>query len=268
MTVRVLSLGGGVQSTTLLLMSLSGELEPLDAAIFSDTGFEPRAVYRHLDWLRGECEHAGLPLSTVSAGNIREHVLEMVATDREFPGLPLHAVDPDGKRTKLKRQCTTHFKVKPVHREIRRIAGMTRRRWQGPPCEQWLGISLDEAATRMRDSRDAWITLRYPLVERRMRRADCVAWLTTHGYPIPPKSSCIGCPFHDNRYWRSLRDESPDEWRQAVEFDGAIRTLPRLKGAAYLHRSLLPLAQVDLSTRRDHGQLGMFEDECDGVCEW
>jgi len=58
--MRVLSLGGGVQSTTLLLMAITEQIEPLDAAIFADTGWEPAAVYEHMDWLRGKCERAGL----------------------------------------------------------------------------------------------------------------------------------------------------------------------------------------------------------------
>jgi 3'-phosphoadenosine 5'-phosphosulfate sulfotransferase (PAPS reductase)/FAD synthetase len=48
--LRVLSLGAGVQSTTLALMAAHGEIEPPHCAIFADTGWEPRAVYDHLDW--------------------------------------------------------------------------------------------------------------------------------------------------------------------------------------------------------------------------
>lgn len=40
--LKVLSLGAGVQSTTVLLMSWAGELPPLDCAIFADTGWEPQ----------------------------------------------------------------------------------------------------------------------------------------------------------------------------------------------------------------------------------
>jgi hypothetical protein len=42
--LRILSLGAGVQSTTLALMVAHGELEPIDCAIFSDTQSEPEAV--------------------------------------------------------------------------------------------------------------------------------------------------------------------------------------------------------------------------------
>ena len=43
---HILNLGAGVQSTRLYL-----EYE-YDAAIFADTGEEPQAVYRHLEWLQ------------------------------------------------------------------------------------------------------------------------------------------------------------------------------------------------------------------------
>ena len=50
--LRVLSLGAGVQSTTLALMAAHGEIGPMpDCAIFADTGWEPNAVYEHLAWL-------------------------------------------------------------------------------------------------------------------------------------------------------------------------------------------------------------------------
>ena len=58
-TLRLLSLGAGVQSTTLLLMSLCGELPKLDAAIFADTGWEPARVYEHLERITAEAERGG-----------------------------------------------------------------------------------------------------------------------------------------------------------------------------------------------------------------
>lgn len=44
--LRALSLGAGVQSTTMALMAAHGEIQPMpDCAIFADTGWEPKAVY-------------------------------------------------------------------------------------------------------------------------------------------------------------------------------------------------------------------------------
>lgn len=50
---HVLNLGAGVQSTTIYLMVVDGELDiPLNCAVFADTGDEPLAVYQHLNWLQ------------------------------------------------------------------------------------------------------------------------------------------------------------------------------------------------------------------------
>lgn len=50
--MRIISLGAGVQSTTMALMAAHGAITPMpDCAIFADTGWEPIAVYDHLRWL-------------------------------------------------------------------------------------------------------------------------------------------------------------------------------------------------------------------------
>jgi 3'-phosphoadenosine 5'-phosphosulfate sulfotransferase (PAPS reductase)/FAD synthetase len=51
---RFVSFGVGVQSSAMLLMLDAGELPgPLpEAALFADTGWEPDAVYRQLDYLK------------------------------------------------------------------------------------------------------------------------------------------------------------------------------------------------------------------------
>ena len=55
-TYDVLNLGGGVQSSRILLGACRGELPLFDAAVFADTRWEPKAVYQNIDFLRGECE--------------------------------------------------------------------------------------------------------------------------------------------------------------------------------------------------------------------
>src|SRR3954464_850519 len=81
--LRILSLGAGVQSTAVLLMALRGEFpDRPDCAIFADTGWEPAAVYEHLEWLEGEAEKGGVPVHRVSAGNLRQDLLDAVAGRR------------------------------------------------------------------------------------------------------------------------------------------------------------------------------------------
>ena len=104
-----------------------------------------------------------------------------------------------------------------------------------------------------------------------MTRADCYRWIEENGYPKPPRSACIFCPYHNNDYWRYLKTEWEEEWEEACEFDDLIRKGVNRKSASmsaeelYLHSDLVPLREVDLSTDVDRGQL-TFLDECDSVC--
>ncbi len=119
----------------------------------------------------------------------------------------------------------------------------------------------------MKPSRYKWTTARYPLaMELSMSRVDCKHWMQRHGYPEPPRSACLGCPFHSNEEWRNIRDNSPDEWADVVDFDQAIRVSGGVRGKTYLHRSCLPLDQVDLSSATNPNQFDLWTNECEGMC--
>ena len=51
-TLTVISLGAGVQSSTMAIMAAKGDFPSVDCAIFADTGYEPKAVYKYLEFLK------------------------------------------------------------------------------------------------------------------------------------------------------------------------------------------------------------------------
>ena len=264
--LRVLSLGAGVQSTTMALMAANGEIGPMpDCAIFADTGWEPKAVYDHLEWLTSD---GVLPFQVhiVSIGNIKKDLLEGgVDGKRRFAAIPFFTEGGGMGR----RQCTREYKITPIEKKQRALLGyLPRKRIPAGSSEVWIGISTDEAM-RMRPARNTWQTNRWPLIERGMSRDDCLKWLDAKGYPRPPKSSCIGCPFHGNDLWRDMKENSPDDWADAVSVDKAIRSGGTLKGmtqAQFMHRSLKPLDEVDLSPKVKRGEPNLFINECEGIC--
>lgn len=271
--LRILSLGAGVQSSTIALMAAAGEIGPLpDAAIFADTGSEPSAVYRHLAWLMSP---GVLPFKVhIIHPRARSLGAEILAATRGEKSRGSHARPPffvalpNGKRGMIRRQCTGDYKIDPIEKAIRGFLGLKyRQRWPKTlSVEQWIGISRDEAS-RMRESRRASIEFRYPLIELGMSRNNCLEWLERNGHPTPPKSACTFCPFHDDRTWKHLRDTDPAAWAEAVEIDRAIRTGLTSKslnrGGLYLHGKLIPLEEVDLDA--DTGQLNWLND-CGGHC--
>jgi hypothetical protein len=195
--LRALSLGAGVQSTTLALMAAHGEIGPMpDCAIFSDTGWEPAAVYDHLAWLMSP-NVLPFPVHIVSAGDIRADLIK-ASFGARWASIPAFTRIVKGNRVEIgmiRRQCTKDYKIVPIRRKVREMIGLTRRR--SPPypvVEQWIGISFDEVI-RMKPSFEAWQVNRWPLIERQMTRRDCLRWLERHDYPEPPKAAALAAHF-------------------------------------------------------------------------
>ncbi|MEU6312321.1 hypothetical protein [Streptomyces sp. NPDC047014] len=237
----------------MLCLSADGTLPKVDIAIFADTGWEPKQVYQHLDRLEREiAAPAGIPILRVSSGNIREDALD---PNHRFASMPLHILKKDGKNGMTRRQCTGEYKIKPIKKTVREILGYPypARVPKGVFVEQWVGISTDEFH-RAKDSGVQYMHNAHPLIDMGWSRADCVNYLTGIGLAGTPKSSCLGCPFHGNAQWRSIRDGSPGEWADVVAFDAAIRhgnaranaNGNRLLGEAYLHRSRVPLSEAPI----------------------
>lgn len=267
--LRIISLGAGVQSTTMALMAAHGELGPMpDCAIFADTGWEPRSVYDHLAWLMSG-NVLPFPVRIVREGNLfADAIAGQSERSGRFAAVPWFVLSPKGKPGMGRRQCTSHYKIEPIRREVRRLLGVgPRGRIPAGSVEKWIGISLDEII-RATPSKVGFEVNRHPLLEKAMTRRDCVAWLDRNGYPTPPKSACIGCPFHDNATWRDLKLNRPDEWAQAIEVDKAIRhqIWRDFGGQQFMHAQRVPLDEVDLSTAEDRGQLNLFNHECEGMC--
>ena len=228
---HILNLGAGVQSTTLYLMYLCAEIQPqIECAIFADTGEEPDAVYRHLEWLKSL---GGPPIITVSVGKLGDDLQHgRNSTGQRFASIPAYTAAREGHKLGIvRRQCTREYKIEPIERYIRsEILGLRRgqRAPSGVMVFQSYGISMDEAGRsiriRERLADRHWITPVFPLIGRLMTRGDCYQWLQAFGVPHEvQKSACVFCPFKSNAEWRRLRDIDPAGWRRAVEIDNALR---------------------------------------------
>ena len=265
--LNIISLGAGVQSSTMALMAAHGEITPMpDCAIFADTQAEPKSVYTWLDWLE---KRLPFPVHRVTAGSLRDEILGAMSGTNRMDARPPFFTLSGGM---LRRQCTQDFKLLPIIKKVRELIGVEyRQRAPKEICvEQWIGISSDEAH-RMKPSRFPYIKHRWPLIEAGISRDACLLWIGKHGYPLPTKSACIFCPYHDDAMWRDMKANDPDSIADAVAIDEAIR--PGMAGPRrplgeqwFVHRSAKPLESVDFRTPEDAGQLSMFGNECEGMC--
>ena len=252
------SLGAGVQSSALLLASDRGlwGVPRADVAIFADTQDEPAWVYDYLKILESV---VSIPIHRVTRGRLSE-------AGPLFLRIPAFTRGADGRAGLTRRQCTSEYKLVPIIREVRRLLGQPHPMRVTGVATGLIGISLDEAH-RMKPALRRFMRNSYPLVDARKRRGDCLALIRELGLPTPKKSACVFCPYHDDATWRDLKANHPTEWLAAVEHDARIRNSKQagIKRPAFLHRSLVPLAEADLKESHEV-QPDMFGNECEGVC--
>jgi hypothetical protein len=265
--MKILSLGWGIQSTTIAFMVALGELEPIDVAIHADTTHESSLTYafakRWTPWL----EARGVKVVTVK--NVRPNNVSNYRRSGEVH-IPAYTITPKGNG-QTHRQCTGRWKIEPMRRwisgELKRL-GIKKK---PNIVEQWIGISWDESQ-RMKKSEVKYIVHRWPFLEKehRMTRQDCEKWLVAHGLEVPPKSACVFCPFHSTAEWREILNGGNGDWHKAIDVDNEIRkAYPPYD--LFVHPDRKPLEQVDLRTAEEKGQLALWDAngwdaECSGIC--
>jgi hypothetical protein len=102
-----------------------------------------------------------------------------------------------------------------------------------------------------------------------LSRQDCLKWMKDNGFPIPPRSSCQACPFHGDKEWIRLREETPKDFQRAVEIERQLQENAKgtiLKGVPYLHSSCQNLDTIDFKDNKGYQQLDLFAEECEGLC--
>ena len=82
-----LSCGLGVQSYTLINMSIRGVIPKFKAALFADTGWERQSTYDLIEGVSEDCAEAGIDFYVVNNGSIRD---DIVNPDHAMPALPFH----------------------------------------------------------------------------------------------------------------------------------------------------------------------------------
>lgn len=252
--ITSLSLGGGIQSTALALLLEAGIASPKpDLAVFADTMAEPPHVYETIAWLKPQLSFPILtPHNNLAAATWQQ------AYNLPSPGHPTGDGYMDipiyRKNTLSTRQCTANFKIRAIKHTILDFAGLPPHRLA---VKALMGISLDEVS-RVKDSREKYITHVYPLIDLRFSRGDCQAYLDRH-FPNHPtgRSACYFCPFRSTAEWDDLRKRYPNLYADALALDRQLQS----KGKS-LHRTL----NLEKAMQARAAQAELWPNECEGHC--
>lgn len=277
---NTISLGGGVQSSAMALMAAKGEITPMPQfAVFADTQAEPRAVYEWMEWLEKQLP---FPVHRVTAGSLAELEMQLRVSKKsgrtyKKSEIPAFGKNPDGSKGIMGRKCTRDFKIQPIKVKTRELCGVKRGQKQ-VTVTQWIGISYDEMG-RATASREPWSQTRFPLLEMQIDRDGCLKWMRDNGYPEPPRSACLFCPFHSDHEWQRIKNGDPAEWAYVQQFERDLQQAATkcqvIRSVPFLHPSLKPIGEVDFKPKQaPEGQKQMtmhemwndIKNDCSGMC--
>lgn len=266
MTLRTFSSGGGVQSIAALILSAHKTID-FPIHLFSNVGDDSE----HPETL-AYVKDVAMPYA--KAHSIEFIELRHIRRDGEEETLYKKLTRPGSRSTGIpiflegsgapgRRSCTSQFK-------IARIAVWQRRHGatKTSPAITGLGISLDEMQRMRTDSGIPTQVLEYPLVDLRLTRAACEKIIRDEGLPVPPKSSCYFCPYHNLTQWHRLKVDHPDLFEKAVALEQTLSNRSDSvlgRGKVFLNRKMQTIDrvvgnQIDLLFPED-------EDNCEsGFC--
>lgn len=263
MTLRVVSYGGGVQSTALLVLAAQGKID-FKTFLFCNVGDDSEhpatLAYVH-DVAMPYAQEHGLEIHELQRRK-RDGTPETIYGRIMAPGkasmvipVRLSSGAPNG------RACTGDFKIKVIQKWLKQHGATV-----DDPAVSAIGISLDEFQRMRTDSGANFQRLVYPLVEMRKTRQDCNNIISGVGLMLPPKSSCYFCPWHTVKAWQKQARDEPELFAKSVALEAYIseRSQQRGHGPVWMTDKMVPLEQV-IGTH-DQEEFD-FEDTCEsGYC--
>jgi len=208
---RILSFGGGVQSHALLALLGQGRYPglPPQEVWFCDPRNERPQTYAFIERVtKPYCARIGVPFVTLERHVSPSRGPDLREAYQRRAAYPLRS----------NRVCTIEWKINVMRRECKR------RGWhRSPGVEKHIGISLDELHRARSGQDEDWEAKRYPLIEARLFRDDCVRICHAEFGAAPVKSGCWFCKYQRPAQWREVYEARADgRWHEAVEWERAV----------------------------------------------
>ncbi len=209
--LRVLSYGGGVDSTALLLWAYNNrnckpvdaigttDVYPFDIVLFADTGDELPSTMETVAHYKKWCAERNIPFETVK--------------NKYGKSLEQYMLDKNIFASRRRRDCTTKFKIAPKRAYLRNTHGKDAR------FINYIGYEYNEESRVEKASMNPGVSYEdceYPLYNLGLTRADCLDYIAKCGQPVVEKSGCFHCPFTKKCGWVKLYLTHKDLYERAM----------------------------------------------------
>ncbi len=183
---RILSFGGGLQTTAMAILVAQGKLL-IDEAVFADTGCEKPETYWYIE-------------------NYIKPLINLTILPVESGGLKAYCEKYRIVPSVVHRWCTRIFKIERIDKYVGGQGVM-------------IGFSSDEIR-RSENPKLEGDT--FPLIEMGISSADCSRIISDYGWPVPIKSSCYFCPYQRWSEWNWLKAYHPDLFADALRLESLL----------------------------------------------
>lgn len=260
--LEILSFGAGMQSTALALLSCENAhakkegkeiphpLVPIyDLVIFCDLGFEPPWVMEQVEFTRKACEQAGIWLKVLKSPLYYDFMENF--GERRAISVPWWTLGDDGHKSKMPRNCTIDYKVNAISKFVRwEVLGYKKgqrlREEDKKAHTMHMGFSFEERK-RCKESPNPMFVNRFPLVDMKLVRADNYAYIQDVWGLETKASACAFCPFHQNYFYKYLRENLPETYKKVIEVDELLRDKtpkPPMEANLFMSRSRKRLSEL------------------------
>lgn len=257
--MRVFAYGGGWQSNAALVLAAQGKLD-YQTFLFCNVGDDsedPATLAYVREHAMPYAEAHGLELHELHRIK-RDGTVETIfgrLTREGSRSLPIPVRMSNGAPGT--RSCTADFKIRVIGRWVKQHGASA-----ADPATIAIGISVDEIERANTRRAEPYERLDYPLLDLRVRRADCPQIIISAGLPLPPKSACWFCPLHRESAWIDMRRDRPALFAAAAGLEAVLNA--RREGLGKDHVFLTRFGKP-LQEAIGEGQEVMFTE--DGQCD-
>jgi hypothetical protein len=238
--LRVISYGGGVQSTALLVLAAQRQIN-FPTFLFANVGDDsehPATLAYVRQVATAYAQQHGIEIHEIRRRR-RDGSVETLwerlhrPQSRSIP-IPIRM----GNGAPGRRSCTSDFKIKVVAKWLREHGATAQR-----PAMVGIGISLDEIHRANKRRSEPYEQIEYPLLDLGLRRDDCTQIIIDAGLSIPPKSACFFCPLKTVEGWRQQQRHEPELFAKSLQLEVTLNEKRAMLGRdpAYLTRYGTPL---------------------------
>lgn len=228
MTLRMISYGGGVQSSAMIVLAIQGKIDT-EHAVFANVGDDsehPASLEYVRNVMQPWAAKQGFPVHEVnrikrdgSVETLWGHLMKEGSRSIPIP-MRMNLTGAPGLRS-----CTADFKIAVISKWVK-ANGATK----DDPAIVNIGISVDEIERAGRGRNGPYEHREYPLLGLGLNRSDCMNVISAAGLPVPPKSSCFFCPFHRQATWAEMRRDEPDLFEKSVLLEKTINERKAMLG--------------------------------------